>query len=280
MKGLIQAALLEDAAHQDITTLDFISRAAKVTARIFARENGVVCGLDLAREVFRMFDRTLAVRLLKNDGAAVRAKETLLTVKGRARSVLSCERLALNFLGYLSGIATQTSQASRVVRRRGIRILDTRKTTPLLRALEKYAVAAGGGKNHRFNLADQYLVKDNHILILRETKGFEALFHRRKKIPFEIEVENLKDMERALVYGPDIVMLDNFSPRDVRRAILLLKRLFSDKKRRPLIELSGGITPQNIASYAIKGVDFISLGALTHSARSLDVSLEILEVHV
>ncbi|MDD5018970.1 MAG: carboxylating nicotinate-nucleotide diphosphorylase [Candidatus Omnitrophica bacterium] len=279
MKGLIRAALLEDTAHEDITTLDFIPAGVTVKADIVSREKGVVCGLGLAHDVFKMFDRTLGVRMFQKDGVKVDAGRILMSVRGRARSVLSCERLALNFLGYLSGIATQTSEAYEAVRRQGIRILDTRKTTPLMRSLEKYAVCAGGGTNHRLNLSDQYLVKDNHILILRETDGFEALFHRRKKVPFEIEVENLDELRRSLVYRPDIVMLDNFSPHQVRRAVLLLRDMFPDRKHRPLIELSGGITPQNIARYAIRGVDFISLGALTHSARALDVSLEIVKVY-
>ncbi|WP_128699737.1 carboxylating nicotinate-nucleotide diphosphorylase [Candidatus Velamenicoccus archaeovorus] len=275
---MIKAALLEDAAYQDITTLDFIPFSARVTARIIAREKGVVCGAALAAEVFRVFDPSLSVRLLKTDGYVVRAGETLMTVTGKARSVLSCERLALNFLGYLSGIATQTRQACDAVRRAGVRILDTRKTTPLMRSLEKYAVCAGGGMNHRLNLADQYLVKDNHILILKSIGGFDIFARRRKKVLFEIEVENLSELKKAMVYRPDIVMLDNFSPLQVRRAVALLKKIFPDKEHRPLVELSGGIGPQNIRGYAIKGVDFISLGALTHSARALDVSLEIVKV--
>lgn len=276
---MIKAALLEDAAHQDITTLDFIPFSVRVKARIIAKENGVVCGTALAAEVFRVFDRSLAVSVLKKDGHAVKAGETLMTVGGRARSVLSCERLALNFLGYLSGIATQTRQACDAVRRAGVRILDTRKTTPLMRSLEKYAVCAGGGMNHRLNLADQYLVKDNHVFILEKTGGFESLALRRKKVPFEIEVDSLPALEKSLAYCPDIIMLDNFSPAQVRRAVALLKKIFPKKEHRPLVELSGGIGPQNIRKYAIKGVDFISLGALTHSAHALDVSLEIVKVN-
>lgn len=276
---MIKAALLEDAAHQDITTLDFIPFAVRVEARIVARERGVVCGIGLAAEVFRVFDRSLSVRLLKKDGHLAKPGETLLTVAGKARSVLSCERLALNFLGYLSGIATQTRRACDAVRCHGIRILDTRKTTPLMRSLEKYAVCAGGGMNHRLNLADQYLVKDNHAFILEKTGRFDVLAMRRKKVPFEIEVESLSALQKSLVYCPDIIMLDNFSPSQVRRAVALLAKIFPKKEQRPLVELSGGIGPQNIRTYAIKGVDFISLGALTHSARALDVSLEIIKVN-
>ncbi len=275
---MIKAALLEDAAHHDITTLDFIPFSARAKARIFTKENGVVCGTALAAQVFKVFDSSLSVRLLKTDGRMVKAGEALLTVAGKARSILSCERLALNFLGYLSGIATQTRQACDAVRHAGVRILDTRKTTPLMRSLEKYAVAAGGGMNHRLNLSDQYLVKDNHILILKKTGGFGVFARRRKKVPFEIEVESLSELKEALAYCPDIVMLDNFSPLQVRRAVALLKKIFPKNGRRPFIELSGGIGPQNIHRYAIKGVDFISLGALTHSAQALDVSLEIVKV--
>jgi len=278
VKDLIKKALEEDAAGRDITTLDFIPEKARAEARITAGETGVACGLAIACDVFQTFDRRLNVLMKKRDGAGVKSGETLMILKGRARSVLSCERVALNFLGYLSGIATLTRRAVKAVGTSGVRILDTRKTTPLLRALEKYAVACGGGRNHRFDLAQQYLVKDNHLAVLKGTPGPGLLVQRRGDVPFEIEVEDLAELKKALVLCPDIIMLDNFKPQDVRAALGLLRRVFPGRTPRPLLELSGGITLANIRSYAIKGVDFISLGALTHSAPALDVSLEITKV--
>jgi nicotinate-nucleotide pyrophosphorylase (carboxylating) len=281
-KGLIRRfaaeALIEDAASGDITTNDFIEAGVRVEARIVAREKGVVCGLPLVLEVFKGFDRHVKVVIRKGEGARLSSGDTILGLSGRARSILSCERVALNFLAYLSGIASMTNAAARSVGRAGVVILDTRKTTPLLRTLEKYAVAVGGGRNHRFNLADQYLVKDNHILVLKAKGGLDVLRERRPGIPFEIEVESLEELKRVATLAPQIVMLDNFTPFEVRRAVAWLTKAYPDRDRRPLIELSGGITPGTIARYAIRGVDFISLGALTHSARALDLSLEITKV--
>lgn len=277
VRELIQRALQEDAAHKDITTLDFVSDKTHVQARILAKEAGVVCGVDMAQLVFKIFDSRLKIQKKKKDGSRIKKNDVLLTIKGRARSVLSCERVALNFLGYLSGIASLTREAVDAVSAKGVKILDTRKTTPLLRSLEKYAVSRGGGRNHRFDLAQQYLVKDNHLVILKKTCGMEVLARRKSKVPFEIEVENTGELKKALSLNPDIIMLDNFSPNQVRRALVVLSGLYA-KSSRPLIELSGGITLQNISRYAIQGVDFISLGALTHSAPSLDVTLEITKV--
>ncbi len=278
IKRTVREALFEDAAGEDITTLSFIPKSAIVTARILAKEKGIICGIDIAREVFRSFDARLSFKARKKDGQKINRGDTIIELSGGARSVLSCERVALNFLSYLSGISTQTSLAVDCVRSKGIDILDTRKTTPLLRLFEKYAVLMGKGKNHRLDLSDQYLVKDNHIFILKKIKGLEVLAAHEKNIPFEIEVDNLADLKKALVYCPDIVMLDNFTPADVKRAVALLKKMFPKKDNRPLIELSGGITSQNISRYSIRGVDFISLGELTHSSPALDLSLEILRV--
>ncbi len=279
IKKIVKGALAEDAAYQDITTLSFIPQETRVKARIVAKEKGVVCGIFIAREVFKTFDSKLLFKVYKKDGQKVGSGNTVVILEGRARSILSCERVALNFLSTLCGISTQTYKAVSRVRSKGIQILDTRKTTPLLRAFEKYAVLMGQGKNHRFDLSNQYLVKDNHLFILKKTRGLEALAGREKNIPFEIEVESLRDLTKALSYCPDIVMLDNFTPQDIKKAIHLIRRYFPNKEKRPLIELSGGITLENISRFAIKGVDFISLGALTHSARALDLSLDITKVY-
>lgn len=278
IKDIVGKALHEDAAYQDITTLFFIPQNVQAEAKIIAKENGVVCGLALAREVFKTFDKNVKVQELKKDGQKVKKGEVLVCLKGRARSLLSCERVALNFLSYLSGISSQAHVAAQKVNSKGIKILDTRKTTPLFRTLEKYAVFMGGGRNHRFDLSQQYLVKDNHLFILKAIGGLAALADREPKVPFEIEAENIQDLKKTLAYCPDIIMLDNFSPQEIKKAIAIIQRSFPNKDKRPLIELSGGITLLNISRFAIKGVDFISLGALTHSAKALDILLEITKV--
>ncbi len=275
IRKTVERALSEDAAYQDITTLDFIPLKAVAEARIVAKEEGIVCGIPVVQEVFRTFDPKLSVKALKKEGTRVSRGSLVFVIRGSARSILSCERVALNVLSYLSGRASATFHAVARVRAKGIQILDTRKTTPMLRAFEKYAVLTGGGNNHRLDLSDQYLVKDNHVFVLKKTCGLDVLKNRRRAVPFEIEVDNFDELEKALTYAPDIVMLDNFTPSGVRRAVRLLKKRFPQKERRPMIELSGGINPQNISRYSLSGVDFISLGALTHSAKALDYSLEM-----
>lgn len=279
IRYVVSEALKEDAAFGDITTLTFIPSGVRIQAKIFAKEDGVICGIPLAKEAFRIFDSKTRFNSRVKDGEGVKKGQVIAFVTGRARSVLSCERVALNFVSYLSGISTDTKKAVRRVKNCGIQILDTRKTTPLLRVFEKYAVLSGGGKNHRLDLSRQYLVKDNHLSVLRKSKKLSLLSERSSKIPFEIEVESLEELKSFLFYFPDIIMLDNFCPENIRKAIRVVKQMFPVKNKRPLIELSGGITPSNLSKFAIKGVDFISLGALTHSARALDVSMEIEKVY-
>lgn len=279
LQKFVKEALSEDAAFDDITTLSFIPQEAMAEACIVAQETGILCGATIAEEAFKSFDPSTSVKLIKKDAASVRDGEVVIRLKGRARSILSCERVALNFISYLSGISSQTHEAVKIVRSKGIRILDTRKTTPHLRVLEKYAVLTGGGKNHRLDLSDQYLVKENHLEIMNRTCGQEVLLWRKKNRAFEIEVQDFAELRKALSVEPDIVMLDNFSPAEVRKAIVFLKKIFPDKNKRPLLELSGGISLKNLSCYAISGVDFISLGSLTHSARALDFSLDITKVY-
>jgi nicotinate-nucleotide pyrophosphorylase (carboxylating) len=279
IRELARQSLREDAAGDDITTLDFIPSEARVEAKIIAREDGIVCGIDIACEVFRAFNKKVELKKVRCDGQRVFRGAPVLIICGQGRALLSCERVALNFLSYLSGIATQTYRAVRQVRSKGISVLDTRKTTPLYRTLEKYAVLMGQGKNHRLDLSGQYLLKDNHLAILKKTGGLEILTSRRPGIPLEIEVENFGELKKVLSYCPDIIMLDNFSPVEIKKAIRYLRKMFPRKEKRPLLELSGGISLGNISHYAIKGVDFISLGALTHSAPALDLSMEIVKVY-
>ncbi len=279
IRYVVSEALKEDAAFGDITTLTFIPTGVRIQAKIFVKEDGVVCGIPLARETFKIFDPKTCFNARMKDGEDVKKGQVIAIVSGRARSILSCERVALNFISYLSGISTDTKKAVQRVKSCGIQILDTRKTTPLLRVFEKYAVLSGGGKNHRLDLSKQYLVKDNHLSILKKSKKLSLLSERALKVPFEIEVESLEELKSFLFYFPDIIMLDNFSPENIRKAIRVVRQMFPTKNKRPLIELSGGITPANLSQFAIKGIDFISLGALTHSARALDVSLEIMQVY-
>ncbi|MFH1691707.1 MAG: carboxylating nicotinate-nucleotide diphosphorylase [Candidatus Omnitrophota bacterium] len=278
VKKFVSEALQEDAVFSDVTTHAFISREIKVKAQIIAKQQGVLCGMDLVREAFKSFDKKLTFIGKKRDGAFLRRGDCVAVITGRACSVLSCERVALNFVSYLSGISTQTYEVVKKVGRSGIKILDTRKTTPLFRTFEKYAVLTGQGKNHRLNLSDQYLVKDNHLFIIRKTKTLDVLLRRDLKIPFEIEVDNFAQLKEAVMYRPTIVMLDNFSPSEIKQAVSWLKRTFPHKNKRPLIELSGGITYENISRFCIRGVDYISLGALTHSSKALDFSLEIADL--
>lgn len=278
VKRFVKEALMEDAVSCDVTTNSFIPCNVRVEARIIAKEKGVLCGMDLAREAFKSFDKNLSFKESKKDGQLLEKGDCVAAMTGQARSVLSCERVALNFISYLSGISTQTKDVVKKVGRFGIKILDTRKTTPLYRIFEKYAVLMGGGRNHRFDLSDQYLVKDNHLFIIRKTKTLDVLLRRGLKIPFEIEVDNFTQLKEVMVYRPAIVLLDNFTPVQVRQAVLWLKRTFPQKDKRPLVELSGGITRENISRFCIKGVDYISLGALTHSFKALDFSLEITDI--
>lgn len=275
IKKIVLMALMEDAAHRDITTLSFIPDRLKIEAKIIAKDSGVVCGVDIAKTVFKTFDKNITFKENKRDGQAVKKGDAIASVRGGARSILSSERVALNFLSYLSGIASDTREAVLKVKRKGIRILDTRKTTPLFREFEKYSVLMGSGKNHRFDLAGQYLVKDNHLAVLKIARKGLNFSKRRDNVPFEIEVDSIEALKDVLRFYPDIILLDNFTPKMIKESIRLLKKIFPKKNERPFIELSGGITLENISDYAISGVDFISLGALTHSPKALDVSLEV-----
>ena len=280
IRCMVREALKEDAAFNDITTLTFIPRKVRIRAKIFSKESGIVCGIPVAKEVFKTFDGQTIFRALLKDGQKIKKGTVIAWVEGNARSILSCERSALNFLSFMSGIATQTNAAVRKVCPKGIQILDTRKTTPLLRVFEKYAISKGGGKNHRLDLSRAFLVKDNHLAILKKSGNLSLLSQRKRNVAFEIEVESLKELKKFLSFFPDTVMLDNFSPKEIKKAIDIVHWMFPNKNKRPWIELSGGISPFNLARYAIKGVGFISLGALTHSSQALDISLEITSVQV
>lgn len=273
--ALIAAALREDLGAGDLTTRLTVGPGVRARAVLIARVGGVAAGLPLFAAVFHRLDPRVKVRLLASDGRPFSASAPLARLEGPARALLSGERVALNFLQRLCGIATLTRayvDAARS-RSRGVAVLDTRKTTPLLRALEKYAVACGGGVNHRRGLYDAVLIKDNHVKAAGSVA--EAVrAARRGRTAVQVEVEGLEELEEALAAGADSVLLDNFRTALLRRAVRRVGRFNAETGRRVLTEASGGITLKSVGAFAATGVDRISVGALTHSAPALDLSME------
>jgi nicotinate-nucleotide pyrophosphorylase (carboxylating) len=264
---VVRAALAEDVGEGDRTTDGIVPAGARCRARLELEEPGVVCGVPAAAAVFRALDPSIAVEPLIAEGArVVDAPAPLATLDGLARAVLTGERTALNLLGRLCGIATLTRAYVDAVEGTGTTVLDTRKTTPGLRALEKYAVRCGGGSNHRAGLDDAVLVKENHLRIAGGIAPAVAALRNGR--PIEVEAETLADVEEALAAGVDRILLDNMSRDEVARAVELVAG-------RAALEASGGITLETVRAYAETGVDFVSVGALTHAARSLHVSLEV-----
>jgi nicotinate-nucleotide pyrophosphorylase (carboxylating) len=275
--ALIQQALEEDGVFTDITTLSIIHEQRWSRGTILARQAGVIAGLAVAVDVFCAVDERITVELHVQDGATVQAGERLASLQGPARALLSGERTALNFIGRLSGIATLTAKCVQAIEGSQARILDTRKTTPGLRDLEKWAVRLGGGRNHRFGLHDGILIKDNHI---KAAGGIvQAVVAARRVAPhllkIEVECETLKEVEEALVAEVDVILLDNMSLEMMCSAVKMIR----ERAPRVLIEASGniGANVERLAAVASTGVDFISLGALTHSSPNFDVSLELFE---
>lgn len=269
----VQAALREDLGSGDATTLATIPQTARLTVLLRAREPLTVAGLAFAATAFQLCARRIRVKRLVRDGQRVRRGAGLMEISGPARAILSAERVALNYVQRLSGIATLTGQFVAAVHGTRAKILDTRKTTPGWRRFEKYAVACGGGHNHRFGLFDLVLIKDNHLAALRDAhpNAIAAAVQRaRKKYPrlkVEVEADTLAQVRQAVTAKADIILLDNMSPADLRRAVQLIAG-------RAKSEASGGITLSTVRSRALTGVDFISVGALTHSARAVDIGLD------
>src|SRR2546426_3142369 len=273
-RDLVRQALEEDGADADITTLSTVPEEQLAKATVITRQAGVIAGLAVAETTFRLLDERVSVELLTHDGAIVEANQAVACLSGPARSLLSAERVALNFLGRLSGIANLTAGCVHADEGTHTSILDTRKTTPGLRVLEKAAVQLGGGQNHRFGLSDGVLIKDNHIKaaggIARAVTAARRMAPHLLKI--EIECETLAEVQEALAAGADVILLDNMEVELMGRAVELVK----DQAPGVLVEASGniGTNPARLAAVAATGVDFISLGALTHSAPNFDVSLE------
>lgn len=271
---VVTAALAEDAPWGDLTGQVFLPAGATAAAQLVAREDGVLAGIDVLEAAFRLTDPSVQVTPRAADGDRFTAGTVLAEIAGPARAVVQAERVALNLVQRLSGIATRTRVLVDAVEGTGARITDTRKTTPGLRALERHAVRCGGGVNHRFSLSDGVMAKDNHLAVLRE-QGIDltaAILGAREQLGhmtrIEVEVDRLDQIEPVLAGGVDVIMLDNFSLEDLRRGV-------EQVAGRAIVEASGTITEETVAEVARTGVDMISSGALTHSVRSLDLGLDM-----
>lgn len=274
MRRIISAALEEDLVYGDLTSTLLIPPTLLARADIIAKGHMIVAGVAVAREVFQAVDSTIELTTHAGDGTMVRPATTILTMKGKAQSLLQGERIALNFLQRLSGISTLTHQFCETVRDYPVTLVDTRKTTPGLRALEKWAVRIGGGKNHRFSLHDGILIKDNHLMVMASQRMnitqtcLWARQHAPHGLRICVEVETIAQVRQALKGKADVLLLDNMTPDHVRQAIGIIQK-------QALVEVSGGMTLNNVRDMAEAGPDFISIGALTHSAPSMDLSMEI-----
>lgn len=268
VEHLLKQALLEDIPHGDITTDNLIDDKAYTKGYLIAKEDGVLAGLKYFKQVFRLIDPMIEVNEQFSDGGLIKKGDIILEISGKTRAILNGERLALNILQRMSGIATLTKQFVDKIKKTNCRICDTRKTTPNFRVFEKEAVLLGGGFNHRYNLSDAVLIKDNHIASCGSVKN--AIDRIRVKVPhttkIEVEVENLEMMREALDAKADIIMLDNMSLENMIEAVEL-------NNHQSILEASGNMTLERIENVAKTGVDYISIGALTHSYRSLDISL-------
>jgi len=273
IRAAVKAALVEDIGPGDATTLATVPPGLAARAVMRAREPLTVAGMDFVHWTFRELSRKVKVQIVVPDGRRARAGETLMKISGPARPILTGERAALNFIQRLSGVATLTSKFVEAVRGTGARILDTRKTTPFWRLFEKYAVACGGGANHRMGLYDMVLIKDNHLAALRDAKPnavAAAISRARGKFPrlrVEVEADTLEQVRQALDAGAEIILLDNMTPKQLREAVKMARG-------RARTEASGGVNLKTVRAIAKTGVDFISVGALTHSAPAVDIGLD------
>jgi len=270
---IIREALNEDIGDGDHTSLATIPKQTQGKAKLLAKEKGTLAGVALAERIFKTYDPDLIVEIFIVDGAIIQPGDIILHVSGSSRSILATERLVLNFMQRMSGIATQTQALVQKIAHTNCRLLDTRKTTPNLRYMEKWAVRIGGACNHRFALYDMIMIKDNHVDYAGGVKNAIEATHRyltekNKKLKIEIEVRNFEELNEVLEIGQiDRIMLDNFSPNNIKEALKMIPKHIET-------EASGGITDETIVGYAQTGVDFISVGALTHSFKSLDLSLK------
>jgi len=272
---IVKNALQEDVGSGDHSSLASIPQNATGKMKLLAKENGIIAGIEVAKEVLRQVDPAISMRCFKEEGAEINVGDVVFELEGSARSMLTAERTLLNFLQRMSGIATVSRQYADAVKGTKTKILDTRKTTPTLRELEKYAVKIGGSENHRFGLYDMIMLKDNHIdfaggIEKAIDNTHEYLKKNRLNLKIEIETRSLDEVKRVVKHGKvDRVMLDNFTPEQIKEALTWIDGKYET-------EASGGITLKNIADYAQTGVDYISIGALTHHIKSLDLSLKFI----
>lgn len=267
---LIERAIKEDLGYGDITTDNLIAEDAETNAVIKIKEDGVVAGLDIARTVFNKYDSSLKFNALVDEGNKLKADTILAKVIGSTRSILKAERLVLNFMQRLSGIATKSREFVELVKDYPAQIVDTRKTTPTLRMLEKYAVKVGGAKNHRMGLYDTVMIKDNHLKAAGSIRNAVEIIKKNisHTTKIELEIDDLALLEDALEAEVDIILLDNMSPQELQKAVQIVSG-------RAILEASGGITKENAVEAAASGVDIISVGALTHQINSIDIALDL-----
>ncbi|MDR1104485.1 MAG: carboxylating nicotinate-nucleotide diphosphorylase [Endomicrobium sp.] len=272
---LIDLSLKEDGAFNDITSKEFVPEDKKAKAVLIANKDGVLAGVDIFIEVFKMLDDSCKVAIKKKDGDLLKKGDKILEITGSARTILSGERTALNFLQYMSGIATLTNVFVKAAGNNKAKIYDTRKILPGYRELAKYAVRCGGGTNHRMGLSEMALIKDNHLKLIKDLTSAISDFRKKyKDIKVEVECENLGEVKNALAAKADIIMLDNTTPKTADKMIDVIRKN-STKNYKPEIEISGNVNFQTIKEFAKLDIDRISIGMITHSAPTLDVSLEV-----
>jgi len=271
---IIRHALIEDIGKGDITTALTIPKDKEINAVLLAKEDCVVCGLQIAKRVFELIDSSVKFEGLVKDGQKIKSGKNLAKLAGKASSILTAERVALNLLAMLSGIATKTREFVKHIEPYKVKITDTRKTFPGLREFQKYAVRIGGGYNHRMGLDEMILIKDNHLKV---TDGYTKLPSVPKGFKIEVEVQNLDEFKHALRFKPDVIMLDNMSLADIKKAVKIMNNtLFNSHHPRTKLETSGGVDFKSVRKIAASGVDIISIGELTHSVESVDISLEVI----
>jgi len=270
---IIRHALIEDIGKGDITTQLTIPKDKQIEAHLIANEDFLICGLPVAEKVFKTVDANVAFESLAQEGRLIKKGKKLAKITGCANSILSAERVALNLLSMMSGIATTTRDYVKHIEPHKTKITDTRKTMPGLRELQKYAVRIGGGYNHRMSLDEMILIKDNHIKV---TEGYDKLPSVPKGFKIEIEAQNLDEFKHALRFKPDVIMLDNMNMEDIKKAVKIRNEtLFNSHHPRTKLEASGGVELDDVKDLAASGIDIISVGALTHSVKAVDISLEI-----
>ena len=272
LKKIVRLAIKEDLGKLgDITSNTVLTKRDKATFHFVSRAKGILCGINIAKIVYELLDEKIKFTSFKKDGDLIKKNEILAKVEGPAISLLTGERTALNFLTHLSGIATSTSMMVKLISHTDTKILCTRKTTPGLRNIEKYAVKVGGGINHRIGLYDAILIKDNHIAIAGSiSNALKKVKKLKNRIKIEIEVDNLKQFKEAIKFNPDVIMLDNFKINDLKKAVKL-------GQKKVILEASGKIDYLNVAKIAATGVNFISSGWITHSSKSLDIGLDLIK---